>query len=135
MSKFGVTQKKESELLARMEACGLRESELEESFVRSGGPGGQKVNRTDTCVQLRHLPTGLNVKMQESRSQSLNRYLARRRLCELLEERQLGRRSPEGQRREKARKQKDRRKRRGKGKAGGLDPTETSGENADAGIG
>jgi protein subunit release factor B len=135
MSKFGVTQKKESELLARMEACGLRESDLDESFVRSGGPGGQKVNRTDTCVQLRHLPTGLDVKMQESRSQSLNRYLARRRLCELLEEQQLGRLSPEAQRREKARKQKDRRRRRGKGKATTLNPTEMPGETADTGIG
>jgi len=112
MPRYGVTPKKEAELLSRMVACHLREEDIEESFVRSGGPGGQKVNRSATCVYLKHRPTGLEVKMQRSRSQGLNRFYARRRLCELIEERLLGRQSPEELRREKIRKQKQRRKRR-----------------------
>lgn len=112
MPILGVTPEKEAELRKRMDACGLRESDLNESFVRSGGPGGQKVNRSATCVQLKHLPTGLEVKMQKERSQALNRFFARRRLCELLEQRILGESSPGGQLTEKIRKQKARRKRR-----------------------
>jgi len=109
---FGVTPEKQAELLSRMASCGLLESDLEESFIRSGGPGGQHVNRSATCVQIRHRPTGFEVKMQKARSQSLNRFYARRRLCELLEARLLGRESPEAQRLEKIRKQKKRRRRR-----------------------
>ncbi len=117
MNRFGVSAAKEEELAQRMAACGLIEAELEESFVRSGGPGGQKVNRSATCVHLRHIPTGLDVKMQEARSQALNRFYARRRLCELLEERLLGHASPEAVRRDKLRKQKARRSRRSAHKA------------------
>mgnify|MGYP003351883007 CR=1 FL=1 len=112
MGRFGVSQEKETELTTRMARCGLREEDLRESFVRSGGPGGQKVNRTASCVLLVHLPTGTEVKMQKERSQSLNRFFARRRLCELLENATLGNTSPEAQRQAKARKQKDRRRRR-----------------------
>ncbi|MDX9973344.1 MAG: peptide chain release factor-like protein [FCB group bacterium] len=112
MSKFGVTSQKEEELRQRMAACGLLETDLDESFIRSGGPGGQHVNRTETCVQLRHQPTGLEVKMQKARSQGLNRFYARRRLCELLEARTLGKDSPEEQKHAKIRKQKARRRRR-----------------------
>lgn len=113
MSKFGVSQQKEVELLARMAAAGVRDEDLRESFVRSGGPGGQKVNRTSTCVLLVHVPTGTEVKMQQERSQALNRFFARRRLCELLENAALGNASPEAKRAAKLRKQKDRRRRRG----------------------
>ena len=116
MPKYGVTPKKESELLRRMQRCGLEESDLVERFVRSGGPGGQKVNRSATCVQLKHAPSGLVVKMQKARSQGLNRFYARRRLCELLEWDSLGGQSPEAKRREKVRKQKARRQRRGRKK-------------------
>lgn len=112
MVLFGVTPVKEAALRARMAACGLEESDIEESFVRSGGPGGQKVNRSATCVQLRHRPTGIEVKMQKERSQALNRFFARRRLCELLEAAALGEESPEAQRQAKIRKQKARRRRR-----------------------
>jgi protein subunit release factor B len=112
MSRFGVTPQKEAELTARMEACGLRESDIEESFVRSGGPGGQHVNRTSTCVQLKHTPTGIDVKMQRARSQALNRFYARRRLCELIEQDTLGPQSPQSLRHAKIQKQKDRRRRR-----------------------
>jgi peptide chain release factor len=109
---FGVTPQKAEALRTRMAACNLREADLEESFVRSQGPGGQHVNRTSTCVYIKHTPTGLEVKIQESRSQLLNRYFARRRLCELLEARLLGKNSPQAQAQEKIRKQKARRKRR-----------------------
>ena len=116
MLSFGVTSAKEAELRTRMESCGVREADLEERFVSSGGPGGQKVNRSATCVYLRHVPTGLDVKMQQARSQALNRFFARRRLCELLEARLLGAKSPAARKSEKLRKQKERRRRRAKGK-------------------
>lgn len=109
---FGVRPEKQQELERRMAACGLAEADLDEQFVRAGGPGGQKVNRSATCVQLRHPPSGLEVKMQQARSQALNRFYARRRLCELLEARQLGGESPEALERERIRKQKSRRRRR-----------------------
>ena len=112
MINFGITEHKKKELEQRMQKCGLLETDLEEKFVRSGGAGGQKVNKTSTCVHLKHLPTGLAVKVQKSRSQGLNRFYARRQLCELLENKLLGKDSPEAKRIEKIRKQKDRRKRR-----------------------
>lgn len=111
---FSVTPEKEQALLERMVACGLKEADFDEKFVRSGGPGGQKVNRTATCTVLVHRPTGISVKMQRARSQSLNRYYARKRLCELMEERLLGGESEIARTKEKIRKQKERRKRRGK---------------------
>ena len=112
MIKFGVTEQKKLELETRMQECGLLERDIEEKFIRSGGAGGQKVNKTSTCVYLKHLPTGLSVKVQKSRSQGLNRFYARRQLCDALENRQMGKDSPEAKRIEKIRKQKDRRKRR-----------------------
>jgi protein subunit release factor B len=112
MMNFGVTEQKANQLAERMKQCGLNESDLQETFVRSGGAGGQKVNKTSTCVQLKHLPTGLAVKVQKSRSQPLNRFYARRQLCELLEAKQLGAESPKAKEIEKIRKQKQRRKRR-----------------------
>lgn len=124
--RFGVSPKKEAELQRRMEGCGLREEELDERFIRSGGPGGQKVNRTASCVYLKHGPTGLEVKMQQARSQALNRFYARRRMCELLEREQLGDKSPEALKAEKIRKQKSRRRRRAKSKS-----TENAAEQSD----
>lgn len=112
MGKFGVSPQKEAELERRMAACGLRESDLDEHFIRSGGPGGQHVNKSATCVQLTHRPTGIEIKMQQARSQALNRFYARRRLCELLEARKMGEKSPEAQKRAKLRKQKARRRRK-----------------------
>jgi protein subunit release factor B len=109
---FGVTQKKQQELEARMDRLGLREQDIQERYVRSSGPGGQKVNKTASCVYLKHLPSGLEVKMQRQRSQGLNRYYARKRLCELLEHEQLGDKSPAALKAEKIRKQKQRRRRR-----------------------
>lgn len=112
MPRFGVTPQKEAELLRRMETCAIREEDLEESFVRGSGSGGQKINKTSSCVQLLHRPSGLEVKVQEARSQALNRFFARRRLCELMETETLGKKSPEALRQAKIRKQKKRRKRR-----------------------
>ena len=109
---FGVTPKKQEELEARMAALGLREQDLLEKFIHSSGPGGQRVNKTASCVYLKHLPTGLEVKMQRERQQRLNRYYARKRMCELLEEKTLGTKSPAAAKAEKIRKQKQRRRRR-----------------------
>lgn len=112
MIDFGVAERKLAELEQRMGKCGLSEKDLEETFVRSRGAGGQKVNKSSTCVHLRHVPSGLIVKMQKSRSQGLNRYYARKRLCELLENKLLGKESSEAKRLSKIRKQKDRRRRK-----------------------
>ena len=109
---FGVTQKKQEELEARMAALGLREQDLEEKFIHSSGPGGQRVNKTASCVYLKHLPTGIQVKMQQERQQRLNRYYARKRLCELIEQARLGDQSPAALKAEAIRKQKLRRRRR-----------------------
>lgn len=95
---------------------GVREDDLEERFIRSSGPGGQNVNKTSTCVYLRHIPTGIEVKCQEERSQALNRYLARRRLLDLVEKREKGFIEEEKKRADKIRRQKKRRSRRTKEK-------------------
>lgn len=99
-----------------MARFGIRESDLEEKFVRSSGAGGQNVNKVATCVWLKHGPTGIEVKCMRERSQAINRYLARRLLCEKVERQILGKRSEEQQRREKIRRQKRRRSRRAKEK-------------------
>ncbi len=83
---FAVSPEKNEELRRRMEALGVREEDLEESFVRSSGKGGQHVNKTSTCVQLLHRPTGIEVKCMEGRSQSLNRFFARRLLLDRIAE-------------------------------------------------
>ena len=116
MNLFGVSQPKADALRKRMERLGIREGDLEERFVRSGGPGGQNVNKVATCVWLRHRPSGLEVKVQRERSQAMNRFLARRLLAEKLEAQILGRHSAEQQRVAKIRRQKRRRSRRAKEK-------------------
>ena len=82
MIRFPVSEEKSRWLRESMEALGVREEDIEEKFVRSSGSGGQKVNKTSTCVCLRHIPTGIEVKCMRERSQSLNRFLARRELVE-----------------------------------------------------
>ncbi|HVM51292.1 MAG TPA: peptide chain release factor-like protein [Candidatus Acidoferrum sp.] len=114
MSAFPVGPEKESELTQRMAALGLSEADIQETFVHSGGHGGQNVNKTSTCVMLLHRPTGLQVKCQATRQQGLNRFLARRLLLDKIEERRTGRIAAERARMEKIRRQKRRRSRRAK---------------------
>ena len=79
---FPVSGEKNQRLKEKMEALGIQEDDIEEKFVRSSGRGGQKVNKTSTCVYLKHVPTGTEVKCMKERSQLLNRFLARRELVE-----------------------------------------------------
>jgi protein subunit release factor B len=114
MSQFPVSADKEAQLLQRMESLGVRAEDIEETFVRSSGPGGQKVNKTSSCVMLLHRPTGIRVKCQTSRSQTMNRFLARRLLLDKIEREQTGKVAAERDRVEKIRRQKRRRSRRAK---------------------
>jgi len=94
----------------------IREADLEEKFICSSKPGGQKVNKTSACVYLRHRPTGIEVKCQRERSQALNRLLARRILVGKVESLVLGREARERKEIEKIRRQKRRRSRRAREK-------------------
>lgn len=116
MNLFNVSPEKEKALEARMGRLGVSEGDLRETFIRSSGPGGQKVNKTSSCVYLVHLPTGLSVKCQRERSQAMNRFLARRLLLDRIERLQRGLVAAEKQRIEKIKRQKRRRSRRAKEK-------------------
>jgi protein subunit release factor B len=114
MSVLPVNLEKETQLALRMVALGVSEADIEESFVRSSGHGGQNVNKTSTCVMLRHRPTGVQVKCQETRQQGLNRFIARRLLLDKLEAAQTGRVAAQQAEKEKIRRQKRQRSRRAK---------------------
>src|SRR5882672_5028471 len=103
-------------LAQRLAALGIREDDLDESFVHSGGKGGQNVNKVATCVVLVHRPTGTAVKCQRERTQGANRLIARRLLADKIETQRLGRQSAQAQAAEKVRRQKRRRSRRAKQK-------------------
>ena len=105
---------KERMLREKMQQLGIKEADILERFIRSSGPGGQNVNKTSTCVYLKHMPTGIEVKCQKERFQALNRYLARKLLVDKIETLILGRFSQERKRIEKIRRQKRRRSRRAK---------------------
>ena len=98
----------------RLARLGVRAEDLEESFVHSGGKGGQNVNKVATCVVLVHRPTGIAVKCQRERTQGANRLIARQMLADKIEERKLGAASKRQQEAEKIRRQKRRRSRRAK---------------------
>src|SRR5437899_2150230 len=114
MSAFPVSPEKETQLAQRMAAWDVREADLEETFVRSGGHGGQNVNKTSTCVMLLHRPTGVQVKCQATRQQGLNRFIARRLLLDKIEALKRGYVAAERARIEKIRRQKRKRSRRAK---------------------
>lgn len=105
---------KQSLLEERMAALGVAEADLVEKFILGSGSGGQKINKTSSCVYLKHEPTGIEIKCQANRSRELNRYQARRELCDKLDEIRLGKASARQQEMEKTRRQKRRRSRRSK---------------------
>lgn len=109
-----ITAEKHEKLQERMASLGIREEELDEHFIRGSGKGGQKINKTSSCVQLVHRPSGIEIRCQKTRSQSDNRYWARRELCDRIEEMALGEKSARQQEIEKIRRQKRRRSRRAK---------------------
>lgn len=113
---FPVSPAKQQALIERMQRLGIREEDLEESFVRARGKGGQHVNKASTAVLLVHKPSGMQVRCEQERSQALNRYRARQLLCEKLERQQRGKESEAMQRIARIRRQKRRRSRRAKEK-------------------
>jgi protein subunit release factor B len=113
---FPVSPEKESALREKLDSLGIYERDIKESFIRSGGKGGQNVNKVATCVYLRHLPTGVEVKCSKARSQGLNRYHARVLLIKKIDCLIKGRASDEEQRIAKIRRQKRKRSKRAKEK-------------------
>lgn len=111
-----VRPEKWEELRKRMQDLGISEKDLEERFILGSGKGGQKVNKTNSCVYLKHLPTGMEVKCQKDRSREMNRFFARRELCDRIEEKDQSQKSARQQAAEKIRRQKRRRSRRSKEK-------------------
>jgi protein subunit release factor B len=106
MNKSLVIAERDAQLAGRMAALGVREDDILETFVRSGGHGGQNVNKTSTCVMLLHRPTGVQVKCQDTRHQGLNRSLARQLLLDKLGALRKGKADAERARLEKTRRQK-----------------------------
>lgn len=107
---------KDQAINAKMASLGIRDADITEIFIRAGKKGGQKVNKTSSCVYLKHIPTGIEVKCQQDRSQVLNRFFARRILVDKIESLVLGRESEKQKKYEKIRRQKRRRSRRAKDK-------------------
>jgi peptide chain release factor len=111
-----VTKEKHEQLEKRMEKLSVKQEDLVEKFILGSGSGGQKINKTSSCVYIKHIPTGIEIKCQQERSRELNRYLARKELCNRLEELFHKEESKRVQEREKIRRQKKRRSRKSKEK-------------------
>ena len=107
-----IAKEKEIELLERMVRLGIKDDDLVEKFILGSGSGGQKINKTHSCVYLKHLPSGIEIKCQRDRSREMNRYFARRELCEKLEFALFREKSKKQQEIAKIRRQKKRRSRR-----------------------
>ena len=117
---FSVSPQKQQALLARMAELQIREEDIEERFVRSSGRGGQHLNKTSSAAQVRHLPTGVEARCGRERSQSLNRFLARRELLEKIA-RSRGLPTVDDEEAARIRKQKNRRNRRSTSKQQNVD--------------
>ena len=116
MTQTAISQNKKDQLKARMAELDIKESDLTEKFITGGGSGGQKINKTASCVYLKHAPSGIEIKCQKTRSQSQNRFWARRELCEKIAEMKSGEKSKKRQAAEKIRRQKRKRSKRAKEK-------------------
>lgn len=109
-----ISEEKRKRLAVRMDELGIKESDLQERFLLGSGKGGQKINKTASCVQLKHQPSGIEVRCQQDRSQAMNRFIARRELCDRYEERIKGEESRRRQEFEKIRRRKRKRSKRAK---------------------
>lgn len=107
-----ISKDKQNELVERMQRLHIQEGEIAEKFILSSGPGGQKVNKTASTVYLKHLPTGIEIKCGKDRSREINRFLARRKLCDRIEKEKLGMKTQKDIKIEKIKKQKKRRTRK-----------------------
>ena len=115
MPTFAVSEEKNKWLKEKMESLNIREEDILEKFIRSSGKGGQKVNKTSTCVYIKHIPTGIEIKCMKDRSQSINRFLARRELVERIE-RLSGKLTTDDIKKLKKKKQKSKRQKRAREK-------------------
>lgn len=111
-----ITSAKWQQLKEYMVKLGIHEADVQEKFILGSGRGGQKLQKTSSCVYLHHIPSGIEIKCQESRSREDNRFYARRRLCEKIAAQILGEQSEQQQKIEKIRRQKRRRTRKAKEK-------------------
>jgi protein subunit release factor B len=112
-----LTPEKENALKERLKKLDVHEEDLVEKFILGSGKGGQKINKTSSCVYLKHLPTNIEIKCQQDRSREMNRFYARRALCERLEKLLFNALSEKQQAQAKLRRQKRRRSRRSKQKS------------------
>lgn len=113
---MAITQKKIDEIKKMMGNLNIQENDLTEKFILASGKGGQKIQKTSSCVYLKHIPTGLEIKCQKDRQRETNRYLARKMLCEKIKEKSFHEKSEKQKLTEKIRRQKQRKTRKQKQK-------------------